>query len=204
MDKKIKCLECDPPREFTNMTTHLIKAHGLSKADYLLKYPGAKIVSDSFRTWQSERMKKQYGRTDIDYRKIAGGRTFDFIDNQKLKLILQRDYGSAKICLKNRLWKPTIILYGSLIEAILREYTGKNKFDSALDKAREDSIVSEKEFYKIHLIKDLRNFVHLHEELSEGEEINEFWAKTFSDICESIIKRFKMGRGYKVQTGADR
>ena len=182
---------CDPPREFTNMTTHLIKAHGLSKADYLLKYPGAKVVSDSFRKRQSERMKKQYGRTDIDYRKVAGGRTFDFIKNNRLRLLLQRDYKSAKVCLKNKLWKPTIILYGSLIEAVLREYTGKEIFDIALNEARSNNLISEKEFHKIHLIKDLRNFVHIHEELSEGEEINEHWANTFSDICESIIKRLK-------------
>ncbi|MBI2039934.1 hypothetical protein HYT18_02580 [Candidatus Microgenomates bacterium] len=186
---KIKCLECQ--NEFTNMTTHLLKKHDLSKADYLRKYPGAKIVSDNFREFQRNRMKKQYERTDIDYRKIAGSRTFDFINNNRLRLLLQRDYKSAKVCLKNRLWKPTIILYGSLIEAVLREYTGKEKFDIALDAALSNNLISEKEFYKIHLIKDLRNFVHLHEELSEGEEINEHWANTFSDICESIIKRLK-------------
>ena len=44
---------------------------------------------------------------------------------------------------------------------------------------------------KIHIIRNLRNFVHLHQELSEGEEINEYWAKTFADICESIIQRFR-------------
>ena len=41
------------------------------------------------------------------------------------------------------------------------------------------------------MVRDLRNFVHLHKELSEREEINEYWSKTFADICESIIKRFR-------------
>lgn len=197
MNKKIQCKECH--REFTNMTTHLIKAHGLSKKDYLLKYPGAKIVSDSFREWQSNRMKKQYERDDIDYREIAGSRTFDFINNKELRMLLQRDYKSAKTCLINKLWKPTIILYGSLIEAVLIENTGTKSFNSALEKSLKNKLISQKEFYKIQIVRDLRNFVHIHKELSEGGEINEYWARTFSDICESIIKRFKKGRTIKAK-----
>jgi hypothetical protein len=194
MDKKIVCLECQ--REFTNMTTHLIKAHGLSKNDYLLKHPGTKIVSDSFRESQRERMKKQYKRIDVNYRTIAGSRTFDFINNKELRTLLQRDYKSAKTCLINKLWKPTIILYGSLIEAVLIENTGTKSFNSALEKSLKNKLISQKEYYKIQIVRDLRNFVHLHKELSEGGEINEYWAKTFSDICESIIKRFKGVRNH--------
>ena len=47
------------------------------------------------------------------------------------------------------------------------------------------------ENHKIHIIRDLRNYVHLHKELLEDGEINEHWAKTAADICESIIKRFR-------------
>lgn len=195
MEEKIICQECH--KEYTNITTHLIKAHELDKRGYLMKYPGAKIVSDLFREKQSTRMKKQYERRDINYREIAGSRTFDFIKNPKLRLLLQRDYKSAKTCLINKLWKPTIILYGSLIEAILREDTNMKDFSSALVKAFDNKLISDKEFHKIHIVKDLRNLVHLHKELAEGEEINEYWARTFADICESLIKRFKKGKNYK-------
>ncbi len=191
MNKKIKCQECN--REFTNMTTHLIKAHGLSKKDYLLKYPGAKIVSDTFREWQRNRMKKLYESDNVGYRKIAGSRTFDFVKNNKLRLLLQRDYQSAKKCLQNELWKPAIILYGSLIEAVLREATETEDFKSALDKALKEEIISDTEFHQIHVVKDFRNFVHLHKELSEGgvRVISDYWARTLSEICESLIKRFR-------------
>lgn len=189
MSKKIICLECG--LEFTNMVTHLIKSHGLSKNDYLSKYPDAKIVSDEFRQTQRNIVKERYERTDINYREIAGSRTFDFINNNKLQSLLQRDYKSAKVCLKNKLWKPSIILYGSIIEAVLREITNTETFDKALDVSYENKTITEKEYHKIHMVKDLRNFVHLHKELSEGEEINEYWAMTFADICESFIKRFK-------------
>lgn len=191
METKIECRVCH--KKFTNMTTHLLKEHKLNKKDYQLKYPGAKVVSDTFREWQRNRMKKLYESDDVDYRKIAGSRTFDFVENQKLRLLLQRDYQSAKKCLQNKLWKPTIILYGSLIEAVLRESTGAETFEAALDGALQNGVISEREFHQMHVVRDSRNFVHLHKELSEGEIkiINDYWAKTLSDICESLIKRLK-------------
>lgn len=119
-------------------------------------------------------------------------RTFDFIKNDKLRPLLSRDYKTAKNCLINHLWKPSIILYGSLIEAILRERTETDSFRAALDSALDKEIISETEFHQIHVVKDSRNFVHLHKELEEGVQvINDYWAKTLSDICESLIKRFR-------------
>ncbi|KKP67717.1 MAG: hypothetical protein UR68_C0028G0042 [Candidatus Roizmanbacteria bacterium GW2011_GWA2_35_19] len=178
------------------MATHLVVKHKLNKKDYQLKFPEAKVVSDTFREWQKNRMTKLYKSIDVDYRKIAGSRSFDFVSNQKLRLLLQRDYQYAKKCLQSKLWKPAIILFGSLIEAILRESTKTNTFETALDKALNDKIISEIEFHKLHVVRDSRNYVHLHKELSEGETkiINDYWAKTLSDICESLIKKFKGGK----------
>ena len=189
MNDKVVCRECSGL--FSNMTTHLIKVHGMSKRDYLMKYPGEKVESDSFIKKQSMRMKKQYSRTDFNYRSIAGSRTFDFIENKDLRILLQRDYKSAKICLKSTLWKPAIILYGSIIEAILREKTQTKDFISAIEKAYKNRLISETEYHKIYLIKDFRNLVHIHKELQENIEINDSWAKTLYDICESIIRKFR-------------
>jgi len=127
-----------------------------------------------------------------ELRKVVASRTFDFIKNDNLKPLLSRDYKTAKDCLFNNLWKPSIILYGSLIEAILREKTETNSFKIALDKALDGKIISEDEFHQIHLVRDSRNFVHLHKELEKGVQVvNEWWAKSLSDICESLIKRFR-------------
>lgn len=184
----IECRVCH--KQFRNITTHLIKTHGINAEDYKSKYPDAELVSDSFRELHRKRMKNRY-KDDPKTRLIAGSRTFDFIKNKKLSLLLQRDYKSAQTCLKNKLWKPSIILYGSIIEAILREITRAKTFQIALEQGYKDKLISEKEYHKIHIVRDLRNFVHLHKELSEKEEINEYWAKTFAEICESFIKRFK-------------
>jgi len=197
MDNKIDCLICH--KKFTNMTTHLVKAHGLTKKDYQLKFPGAKIVSDSFREWQKNRMATLYRSGEIDYRKIAGSRAFDFVSNQKLRLLLQRDYQYARKCLHYKLWKPAIILYGSLIEAVLRENTNMNTFELALERSLEDKTISEIDFHKLHVVRDSRNYVHLHKELEESESkiINDYWAKTLSDMCESLLKKFKSEKSYK-------
>jgi hypothetical protein len=191
MDSKIDCLICH--EKFTNMATHLVKKHNLRKKDYQIKFPGAKVVTEEFREWQRNRMAKLYKSNAIDYRKIAGSRAFDFVPNQKLRLLLQRDYQYARKCLRNKLWKPAIILYGSLIEAVLRENTKTNSFEDALKKALNDKIISDIEFHKLHVVRDSRNYVHLHKELSESNNkiINDYWAKTLSDMCESLIKKFK-------------
>jgi len=157
----------------------------------LKRFPSAKLSSDEYREKVSNSAKNRF-LEDPTLREKVKSRTFDFINNKKLTPLLQRDYKSAKICLKDSLWKPSIILYGSIIEAILKKKHPKAKdFYDALEIAYKKNDISEKEYHKIHIIRNLRNFVHLHQELSEGEEINEYWAKTFADICESIIQRFR-------------
>lgn len=188
-NKKVKCEICK--KYFPALATHINRGHGVSSDEYLKRFPGKKLSSDEYRKRVSESVKSRFIDDPLMRKKVAS-RTFDFIVNKKLALLLQRDYKSAKICLKNSLWKPSIILYGSIIEAILLEkYPKSGKFYNALEVAFKNKNISEKEYHKIHLIRDLRNFVHLHKELLEDGEINEYWARTFADICESIIKRFK-------------
>lgn len=185
MENKIKCLECN--KEFSNLGMHLT-VHKLTKKSYLIRHPGASITSEGYVQKHKANAVNRY--KSKEFRKKVGRRTFDFLKDKNLKTLLQRDYRSAKVCLDSELWKPAIILYASLIEAILVEKTGANIFDSALKKALANKIISEKDYHKIHLVKDLRNFVHIHKELKEKSEINDYWAKTFADIIESIIKRF--------------
>lgn len=184
----LKCQICG--KKFPVLATHIIRKHKITPATYLNRYPGSKLSTKEYRKKLSRTAKARFVKNP-ELRKKVASRTFDFIDNNKLKFLLQRDYKSAKSCLKNELWKPSIILYGSIIEAILREITKSRTFQEALEKSYKKELISEKEYHKIHMVRDLRNFVHLHKELSEGEEINEYWSKTFADICESIIKRFR-------------
>lgn len=188
---RVKCLICD--KLFKRLTgSHIERAHGLSAGEYLKQFPNAKLYSDELRKRHSQIRKKLYRKKELDLRKKVGSRTFDFIKNEELKIILKRDYSSAKKCLQYKLWKPCIILYASIIEAIILEYNPKAKdYYDALKLAVDKKIISATDYHKIHIIRDLRNYVHLHKELSEGSEINDYWAKTFADICETIIKHFR-------------
>ncbi len=183
MEDKVKCRICN--KEFSILNTHLLKIHGINAKEYLIKYPGSKTVSDTHC-----KMLSKYAKSAYD---VTRGRTFDFINNKELRKLLQRDYKTAKVCLNEKLWKPSIILYGSIIEAILREIIKERteKFYNVIEKSYKKKLITEKEYHNIHLVRDLRNIVHLHKELSEGEKINDYWAKTLADICESIIGRFR-------------
>jgi len=181
--------EC--PDSFSNLATHIYRTHKLSTSEYLKRFPNAKLSSDEYRKKASDLAKDRFLQ-DPTMREKVTSRTFDFVKNKKLTPLLQRDYRSAQICLKDGLWKPSIILYGSLIEAILIDkYPEAKDFHNALEIAHKNVDISEMENHKIHIIRDLRNYVHLHKELAEDAEINEHWAKTAADICESIIKRFR-------------
>jgi hypothetical protein len=185
----LKCQICD--KRFPVLATHINRAHKRTAADYLKQFPGSKFTTIEYREKQSLSAKSRFIQNP-KLRKIVASRTFDFIKNVELRTLLSRDYKTAKNCLINDLWKPSIILYGSLIEAILRERTETNSFSAALDVALSKKIISETEFHQIHVVKDSRNFVHLHKELEDGVKvINDYWAKTLSDICESLIKRFR-------------
>lgn len=185
---KIKCKMCR--ESYSTLVTHISRKHHLSAAEYLKRFPNAKILSDGYRKRVSDSAKNRFLKDPTMREKVAK-RTFGFIKNKQLTPLLQRDYKSAKICLGNSLWKPSIILYGSIIEAILiEEYPTSKDFYGAIQAAYERGKISGNTYHKVSIIRDLRNYVHLHKELKEGEEINEYWAKTFSEICESIIKRF--------------
>lgn len=186
---KVKCKICGEC--FPVLATHITRRHKMTTQEYLKKYSGAKLSSEKYKKKVSDTAKRRF-QEDPTLRKRVSSRTFDFINDKKLMALLARDYKSAAVCLSNSLWKPSIILYSSIIEAILiAKHPKARDFYNALEVAYKSRDISEKEYHKIHIIRDLRNFVHLHKELSEGSEINEYWARAFADICVSIIKRFR-------------
>jgi len=161
--------------------------------EYRIKHPGAATASDSFLKKQSEDKIRQYS---TGLREKVGKRTFDFIGDSELKKILQRDLKSAKTCLTQKLWKPCIFLYAAIIEAILKEMhpaKDKNgiKFKKVIDWAKEQKAITESDYHKVHVIRNLRNYIHIHLELKDKPEIDENWAKVFARVCESVIKHFK-------------
>jgi len=47
---------------------------------------------------------------------------FDFISDNRLRIILERDYTELNRCFESGCYKSVLILSGSLIEAIIMEF----------------------------------------------------------------------------------
>lgn len=59
---------------------------------------------------------------------------FNFV-SENLKSILRRDYKDAEFCYMNKRWKPAIVLYGSVLEAVLT-YVVKEQDEADVNKIR--------------------------------------------------------------------
>ena len=189
-NQKIQCLECK--KYFKRLGGgHLEKIHKMSMWEYLKKYPDARTSSLGFIESQKKIQKKLFQNEKLGLRKKVGSRTFDFIKNKDLKKILQRDFAIAKKCLDFGLWKPCIILFSAIIEAVLKEMTGAKTFEKAADAALSKKIIKKDQYHEIHFIRNLRNYVHLHKELKEKIKISDHLAKTLAEICKLIIQYFK-------------
>lgn len=188
--KLVKCKMCG--KSFAALTFHITKTHKISTQQYQNQFPNSQLTSADYRKRISKSSKSRFVKNP-ELRKVVASRRFDFISNDKLKVLLSRDNKSASFCLTYKEWKPAIILYGSIIEAILTEKTGVKSFENALNQALKEELITKIEFHQLHIVRYSRNFVHLHKELNEEgiEIINEYWAKTVSSICEAVINRLR-------------
>ena len=118
-----------------------------------------------------------------------------WIKDENLQKIIRRDYATAQICEEDKLFKPAIILYAGLLEALLRYKINKNKqeeFIDLIEKALQMKIISQIQASHMHTVRDFRNYVHIYKELSADLEIiNEGIAKLCRQLCDSIMETLK-------------
>lgn len=96
------------------------------------------------------------------------------IENEKLKEILLRDYGHAYYCSEKKLWKPCVALCGGIIEGVLAvEFSIEGKFEVKIKEAIKRGIISEDIGGKLaHVVRLLRNYVHIEKEIKKGGSID--------------------------------
>lgn len=120
--------------------------------------------------------------------------TFQWIDDKKLRQLITRDYIIAGDCLKYGLFKPTILLYGSVLEASLiykLKVDANTNFSDLIKRAEEKGLIKDHLITKLNLLRDFRNYVHLHKELSQNFSLTEGLATLSMEICDSIIEILK-------------
>lgn len=118
-----------------------------------------------------------------------------WIKNTDLQKIVKRDYATAQICEEEGLFKPAIILYAGVLEALLMH--GLNchkelKFSNLIDLAFERKLIRQEQASHMHTIRDFRNYVHVYKEMTADIEIiNQGIADLCRQLCDSLIKSLK-------------
>lgn len=140
---------------------------------------------------------KNISPSELKKREIGIGRRqiLKWIKDENLHKIIRRDYATAQICEENRLFKPAIILYAGVLEALLRYKICTDKqeeFGTLIEKALQIKLIGPTQASHMHTVRDFRNYVHIYKELSANIEIiNEGIAKLCRQLCDSILETLK-------------
>ena len=132
--------------------------------------------------------------SEIEKKKIGIGMRgiFNFVKDKKTKSILVRDFAYAEICREKSMSKPAIILYGSIIEEVLRyKLNSKAKFSSLIDKFKEKKGLDPSLIRKIDFIKDFRDYVHIFLEKQGNFEPTEGIASVAGETCKAVCEKFR-------------
>ena len=129
---------------------------------------------------------------------------FDFISDNNFKELLNRDYLELKKCIEHKCIKSTLVLSGSIIEAILTEYflqfppTGKTEsqimnstLNDLLSWAISENVISSKEKDLAGVVKDYRNLIHPGREIRKGEKFSEETANISVSVLKIIVESVK-------------
>jgi hypothetical protein len=118
-------------------------------------------------------------QTDYNIFKRGFGKKINFVTDPFKKKIIFRDIEQAYVLAKSGFAKPAVILAGSVIEELLRNYlihrgiaSGKNTFDAYI-KACEDNGLLRSAIHRLtDSIRHFRNLVHLEKESSARSTIS--------------------------------
>ncbi len=135
--------------------------------------------------------------SELTKREIGIGKRgiLKWVKDKKLQKIIRRDYAAAQICEENEIFKPAIILYAGVIEALLKykiDKKGTEDFVKLIEKALQLKLIKSEQANHMNTVRDFRNYVHIYKEVSADLEIiNEGIAKLCRQLCDSIIATLK-------------
>jgi len=132
----------------------------------------------------------------------------DYISDEKIRKQCKNDYKELSICLRYKANKASIVLIGSLMEAILYEYITSNAgirkqipnfekrkltLNDLLQYARKFGILEEDLFRLSEPIRDYRNYIHpnvyTRKELDINENIVQIGISVFLELVGRIKNR---------------
>lgn len=130
---------------------------------------------------------------------------FDFISDEKFRLLLIRDYEELNKCIEVEASKSVLILCGSLVESILTDYflnlPPKNmnlekdilKMDLAglINLAFDYKIISNTSKDLSNVLRNYRNLIHPGREIRNNEKFDVDTAKVAKSLLNIILKEIK-------------
>ncbi|PZV05403.1 MAG: hypothetical protein DCF22_24710 [Leptolyngbya sp.] len=153
---------------------------------------------------------------------------FSFISDDALQAMIERDKEELDNSLKSGLWKATLLLAGSIIEAILVDYFLNfppnedvlSVFEEAAFKrykgrkveeldlvaliklAVKDNLIAEENSQLSTVIKNYRNLIHPGRELRKKEKVNEHTATVAKSLVEIVISEIRQNYAANLGSGA--
>jgi len=129
---------------------------------------------------------------------------FDFISDNRLRIILERDYNELNRCFESRCYKSVLILSGSLIEAVIVEFfinkppTGYSEkkllslnLGDLIDLALSVKLIDERIKSLSTVVKNYRNLIHPGRELRLNEQFDKETANVSVSLVRLILKEIK-------------
>ena len=129
---------------------------------------------------------------------------FDFIADPKFKSLLVRDFAELQVCINNEVTKSSLILSGSIIEAILLEFFTHNlpegissgkllkmSLTELINEAEKIKLISQKSKDLSTVVKNYRNLIHPGREVRTNEEFDFETAIVSFSLVKIILKEIK-------------
>jgi len=129
---------------------------------------------------------------------------FDFISDNRLRIILERDYNELNKCFDSGCYKSVLILSGSLIESVIVEYflnklpDGFNEkkilsssLGDLLDLALSEKLINDRIKSLSTVVKDYRNLIHPGREIRLKEQFDKETANVSISLIRLILKEIK-------------
>lgn len=129
---------------------------------------------------------------------------FEFISDNRFRIILDRDYNELIKCFDSGCYKSVLILSGSIIESVLVEYFLNNPPDGYTQKrilnmslgdlielAKEKELIDAKIMSLSAVVKNYRNLIHPGREVRLKEQFDKETANVSISLVRLILKDIK-------------
>ena len=137
-------------------------------------------------------------KKDYDINKKAFGKKITFVSNAFTRRIIFRDIEQAYVLAASVFSKPAVILAGSVIEELLRQYLkhkkinpAKDTFDGYIEACKNNGLLKSAIYSLTDSVRHFRNLVHLAKEKSSKHTISKATAKGAVSSIFTIANDFE-------------